>query len=51
MKKLLVVLVAVVVFASLLFTDVSASGGKVRGDEGAGSVSQHQVMNPPPFQP
>lgn len=50
MKKLLALLLALVLLVSI-FTDVSAGGDKVRGEKGMGSVNQHQVMDPPPFQP
>jgi len=50
MKKIIALLLALVMVVSI-FTDVSAGGDKVRGDKGAGDVNQHQVMDPPPFQP
>jgi hypothetical protein len=49
--KLLVALLSVVLISALMWSPVSAGGGKVRGDNGAGGVAQHQVMDPPPFQP
>jgi len=51
MKKFMLVLALVVVMLVSMFTDVQAGGDKVRGDKGAGEVGQHQVMDPPPFQP
>ena len=41
------------VLALLLATAAPAyaGGGKVRGDNGQGSVTQIQVQDPPPFQP
>ena len=50
MKKLFALLLALVMLVSI-FSDVSAGGDKVSGDKGAGDVNQHQVMDPPPFQP
>lgn len=50
MKKLFALLLALVMLVSI-FSDVSAGGDKVRGDNGIGDVNQHQVMDPPPFQP
>ena len=50
MKKLLIITVIVVlVFASISSTAL-AGGGKVRGDDGQGSIVQVQVMDPPPFE-
>lgn len=49
--KLFVALLSVVLISALMWSPVSAGGGKVRGDNGAGGVAQHQVMDPPPFQP
>lgn len=49
--KLLVALLSVVLISALLWSPVSAGGDKVRGDNGAGGVAQHQLMDPPPFQP
>ena len=49
--KLLVALLSVVLVTALMWSPVRAEGGKVRGDIGGGGVSQHQVMDPPPFQP
>ena len=50
-EKLLVALLSVVLVSALMWSPVSAEGGKVRGDNGVGGVTQHQVMDPPPFQP
>lgn len=50
MKKLFALVLALIMLVGI-FTDVSAGGDKVRGDNGAGDVNQHQVMDPPPFQP
>ncbi len=49
--KLLVALLSVVLVTALMWSPVRAEGGKVRGDNGVGGVTQHQVMDPPPFQP
>ena len=50
-EKLFVALLFVVLVSALMWSPVRAEGGKVRGDIGVGGVSQHQVMDPPPFQP
>jgi len=49
--KLLVALLSVVLVTALMWSPVRAEGGKVRGDNGVGGVTQNQVMDPPPFQP
>jgi hypothetical protein len=51
MKKGLLVLLAVIALSILVVSPVSASGDKVRGENGLGDVNQVQVMDPPPFQP
>jgi hypothetical protein len=47
--SLTVLLVAALLLATV--APAAAGGGQVRGDNGQGSVTQVQVMNPPPFQP
>jgi hypothetical protein len=51
MKRILLVLVVVVVMTFGITTSALASGDKVRGENGEGSVVQVQVQDPPPFQP
>lgn len=51
MKKALLVLAGVLALTIVLAAPVAASGGKVRGDNGQGGVTQVQVQDPPPFQP
>lgn len=46
MKKLIVLLFAFAVFIVLTAQSVFASGDKVRGEEGDGSVCMIQVMDP-----
>lgn len=50
LKKLVVAAVSIVMMVSAA-SPAFAGGDKVRGEAGAGSVAQHQVMDPPPFQP
>jgi hypothetical protein len=49
-RKLLLILLIVALWV-LAASPVAAGGDKVRGEKGEGSVNQHQVMDPPPFQP
>ena len=51
MKKLSLTLMLVVGLLLATVSPAFAGGDKVRGDGGQGSVTQVQVMNPPPFQP
>lgn len=49
MKLVIAVMVAAVVAVGAA-APAAAEGGKMRGSVGTGSVTQHQVMDPPPFQ-
>lgn len=49
MRTLVVTLVAAVLAIGVA-SPAAAEGGKMRGSVGTGSVSQNQVMDPPPFQ-
>ena len=49
MKKFSVAVLLVLVVLATVSTTAMASGDKVRGEEGQGSVNQVQVMDPPPF--
>ena len=51
MKKRFLSLLLVVAFLIAMASPAFAGGGKVRGEEGQGSVNQVQVQDPPPFQP
>ena len=51
MKKTLTSLLLVVVLVFVTAMPAFAGGDQVRGDNGQGDVNQHQVMDPPPFQP
>ncbi len=51
MKRLSLTVMMVVALLMATVAPASAGGDKVRGDNGQGSVTQVQVMNPPPFQP
>jgi len=51
MKKTLIIVCAVITMLIVTASPVFASGDKVRGDNGEGSVVQVQVQDPPPFQP
>ena len=51
MKKLSLTLMLVVGMLLATVSPAFAGGNKVRGDGGQGSVTQVQVMNPPPVQP
>jgi hypothetical protein len=51
MQRFSVTVMMVVALLIATVAPVSAGGDKVRGDGGQGSVTQVQVMNPPPFQP
>lgn len=50
MKRKVWSLILIFILALTVATQVQAGGDQVRGDEGAGSVNQNQVMDPPPFQ-
>lgn len=50
MKKLLIITAIVILVLASLSTTALAGGGKVRGENGEGSVNQVQVQDPPPFQ-
>jgi hypothetical protein len=47
--------IAIAAVSAMLMVGVAspafAGGDKMRGDAGTGTVVQHQVMDPPPFQP
>lgn len=49
-KKVFTCLIIVGVLFIMTSSAVSASGGKVRGDNGQGPVNQVQEQDPPPFQ-
>jgi len=51
MKKLGLILFLVIVLTLSITSAALASGDKVRGENGQGSVNQVQVQDPPPFQP
>ncbi len=51
MKKTLSSLIVVILLSLALAAPAFAEGGKVRGENGEGSVNQVQIQNPPPFQP
>ncbi len=51
MKKTLINLLIAVLLILATALPAFASGGQVRGDNAQGSANQHQVMDPPPFQP
>jgi hypothetical protein len=51
MKRLIVVTGVVTLLLILSASTVFAGGDQVRGENGAGSVNQVQVQDPPPFQP
>ena len=51
MKRIAVVLIAVVVLSLSITAPAFAGGDKVRGDNATGDANQVQVMDPPPFQP
>ena len=51
MRNRLVTLLLVCVIFAVAATVALAGGGKVRGEDGLGSVNQVQVQDPPPFQP
>lgn len=51
MQRLLVMLTLVIALLVATVSPALAGGDKVRGDNGQGSVTQVQVMDPPPFQP
>lgn len=49
-RKLTILILVIILLLSSTFV-VMAGGDKVRGERGAGTVNQVQIMNPPPFQP
>ena len=51
MKKTLASLLLIVLLVLVTALPAFAGGDQVRGDNGQGDVTQHQVMDPPPFQP
>ncbi len=51
MKKTFVHLLIVGLLLLITAMPAFAGGDQVRGDNGQGAVNQHQVMDPPPFQP
>ena len=51
MKRTLLILLVVAAITVAVTSPVFASGDKVRGENGEGSVVQVQVQDPPPFQP
>ena len=51
MKSKILSLLLVVILVLMTASPVLAGGGKVRGENGQGSVTQVQVQDPPPFQP
>ena len=51
MKRQLLILILVSVLLLSTTFGVLAGGDKVRGNKGAGTVNQVQVMNPPAFSP
>ena len=51
MKRLALILVAVIVLTLSITSSAFAAGGQVRGENGQGDVNQVQVQDPPPFQP
>ncbi len=51
MKKTLASLLLVALLVLVTAMPAFAGGDQVRGDNGQGGVNQHQVMDPPPFQP
>ena len=51
MKRLALVLIIVVAVTVSIASSSLAGGGKVRGENGQGTVNQVQVQDPPPFQP
>ncbi len=51
MKKTFANLLIVALLLLATAMPALAGGDQVRGDNGQGGVNQHQVMEPPPFQP
>lgn len=51
MKRVGLVFLLVIVLTLGITSAALASGDKVRGEKGEGSVIQVQVQDPPPFQP
>lgn len=51
MKRIILIVLAVVALSIATTSTAFASGDKVRGENGQGTVVQVQVQDPPPFQP
>lgn len=51
MKKTFASLLIVALLIVVTAVPAWAEGGKVRGENGDGSVNQVQIQDPPPFQP
>jgi hypothetical protein len=51
MKRIILVLVAVILLTVSIASPAFAAGDKVRGENGQGDVNQVQIQDPPPFQP
>ncbi len=51
MKKTFASLLIVALLIVATAVPALAEGGKVRGENGDGSVNQVQIQDPPPFQP
>ncbi len=51
MKRIILIVLAVVTLSIATTSTAFASGDKVRGENGQGAVVQVQVEDPPPFQP
>jgi len=50
MRKMTMLAITIVLVLAVTIPAL-AGGDKVRGDNGQGQVNQHQVQDPPPFQP
>ena len=50
MKRIILIILAVVALSIAMTSTAFASGDKVRGENGQGTVVQVQVQEPPPFQ-
>jgi len=51
MKKAILIALVISILFVFASAPVLAGGGKVRGENGQGTVNQVQVQDPPPFQP
>jgi hypothetical protein len=51
MNRIILVMLMVIVLVLALAIPALAGGDQVRGDKSAGSATQVQVQDPPPFQP